>query len=193
MGSAAVQVAKALGSRVIAVVSTSAKRAIAEQAGAGQVVLAEAFLNTSKSITGGRGVDVVLDPVGGRPLHGSFRGLAPEGRLLVGFTAGEIPTVKVNRLLLNNVDVDVVGVGVGAFMMREPALLQNEWTTLTVSSRRTCSAEDTSRCGPAARATDCAPRVELEPRDPRARGAQCWRCSECTSRRLQPRLARRSY
>ena len=52
MGSAAVQVAKALGSRVIAVVSTSAKRAIAEQAGAGEVVLAEAFLNTSKSITG---------------------------------------------------------------------------------------------------------------------------------------------
>jgi len=129
VGSAAVQVAKALGARVIAVVSTPAKRAIAVQAGADEVVLAEDFLNASKSITGGRGVDVVLDPVGGDRFTDSLRSLAPEGRLLVvGFTAGEIPTVKVNRLLLNN--VDVVGVGLGAFMMRDPALLQNEWAML---------------------------------------------------------------
>jgi NADPH2:quinone reductase len=129
VGSAAVQVAKALGAKVIAVVSTEAKRAIATQAGADEVVLAADFLAASKSITGGRGVDVVLDPVGGDRFTDSLRSLAPEGRLLVvGFTGGEIPTVKVNRLLLNN--VDVVGVGLGAFMMREPALLQNEWALL---------------------------------------------------------------
>jgi NADPH2:quinone reductase len=129
VGSAAVQVAKALGARVIAVVSSAAKRRIAEQAGADDVILAEGFLAAVKALTGGRGVDVVLDPVGGDRFIDSLRSLAPEGRLLVvGFTAGEIPTVKVNRLLLNN--VDVVGVGLGAFVMREPALLQNEWAML---------------------------------------------------------------
>ena len=57
----------------------------------------------------------------------SLRSLAPEGRLLViGFTGGEIPTVKVNRLLLNN--VSVVGVGWGAFLMVDPGYLQQQWT-----------------------------------------------------------------
>ena len=129
VGSAGVQVAKAFGARVIAVVSTDEKRRIAEQAGADDVVLADGFLAAVKSLTGGRGVDVVLDPVGGDRFTDSLRSLAPEGRLLVvGFTGGEIPTVKVNRLLLNN--VDVVGVGLGAFTMQEPALLQQEWAKL---------------------------------------------------------------
>lgn len=129
VGSAAVQLAKALGARVIAVVSSDAKRELAERAGADDVVLADGFLAAVKSLTGGRGVDVVLDPVGGDRFTDSLRSLAPEGRLLVvGFTAGEIPTVKVNRLLLNN--VDVVGVGLGAFTMHEPGLLQNEWSRL---------------------------------------------------------------
>ncbi|MBY0276357.1 NADPH:quinone oxidoreductase family protein [Candidatus Binatia bacterium] len=129
VGSAGVQVAKAFGARVLAVVSTDAKRKIAEQAGADEVVLADGFLAAVKSLTNGRGVDVVLDPVGGDRFTDSLRSLAPEGRLLVvGFTGGEIPTVKVNRLLLNN--VDVVGVGLGAFVMHEPALLQNEWARL---------------------------------------------------------------
>jgi NADPH2:quinone reductase len=124
-----VQVAKAFGARVIAVVSTEAKRKIAAQAGADEVILADGFLAAAKSLTGGRGVDVVLDPVGGDRFTDSLRSLAPEGRLLVvGFTGGDIPTVKVNRLLLNN--VDVVGVGLGAFVMHEPELLQNEWAKL---------------------------------------------------------------
>ena len=129
VGSAGVQVAKAFGARVIAVVSTDAKRRIAEQAGADEVILADGFLAAVKSLTGGRGVDVVLDPVGGDRFTDSLRSLAPEGRLLVvGFTGGEIPTVKVNRLLLNN--VDLIGVGLGAFVMHEPNLLQNEWAKL---------------------------------------------------------------
>jgi len=135
VGSAGVQVAKAFGARVIAVVSTDAKRRIAEQAGADEVILADGFLAAVKSLTGGRGADVILDPVGGDRFTDSLRSLAPEGRLLVvGFTGGEIPTVKVNRLLLNN--VDVVGVGLGAFVMHEPNLLQIEWAKLQPHSRR---------------------------------------------------------
>jgi NADPH2:quinone reductase len=129
VGTAAVQIAKAWGAQVIAVVSTADKIAVAQQAGADDVVLAEGFLAAVKEITDGRGVDVVADPVGGDRFTDSLRSLAPEGRLLVlGFTGGEIPTVKVNRLLLNN--VDVVGVGWGAFAMPKPGFLQQQWSEL---------------------------------------------------------------
>ncbi len=70
-----------------------------------------------------------VDPVGGDRFTDSLRSLAPEGRLLViGFTGGEIPTVKVNRLLLNN--LSVVGVGWGAFLAVEPGYLQEQWGEL---------------------------------------------------------------
>ena len=75
-----------------------------------------------KELTGGNGVDVVYDPVGGDRFLNSVRSLAPEGRLLViGFTEGEIPTVAVNRLLLKN--VSVVGVGWGAFVFGRPDVI----------------------------------------------------------------------
>ena len=126
IGVATLQLARAYGARTIAVVSTEAKVDAARAAGADEVVLAEGFLGRVKELTGGRGVDVVMDPVGGDRFTDSLRSLAPEGRLLVvGFTGGEIPTVKVNRLLLNN--ISVVGVGWGAFLMVEPALLQEQW------------------------------------------------------------------
>ena len=126
IGIATLSLAKAYGARTIAVVSTEAKAGAAREAGADEVVLADGFLAQVKELTGGRGVDVVLDPVGGDRFTDSIRALAPEGRLLVvGFTGGEIPTVKVNRLLLNN--VSVVGVGWGAFLAVEPGLLQEQW------------------------------------------------------------------
>lgn len=129
VGSAAVQIAKAWGARVIAVVSTNDKVDVARQAGADEVVLADGFLAAVKELTEGRGVDVVADPVGGDRFTDSLRSLAPEGRMLVlGFTGGEIPTVKVNRLLLNN--IDVVGVGWGAFAMPKPGFLQQQWADL---------------------------------------------------------------
>ena len=82
-------------------------------------MLAEGFKDAVKELTNGRGVDIVVDPVGGDRFTDSLRSLAPGGRLLViGFTGGEIPTVKVNRLLLNN--IDVVGVGWGAWAGRTP-------------------------------------------------------------------------
>ncbi|MCZ2860517.1 NADPH:quinone oxidoreductase family protein [Blastococcus sp. VKM Ac-2987] len=114
LGTAGIQLAHAAGARVLAVVSTEAKGEVARAAGADEVVLAEGFRDRVKELTGGRGVDVVVDPVGGDRFTDSLRSLGREGRLLVlGFTGGEIPTVKVNRLLLNN--VSVVGVGWGAF------------------------------------------------------------------------------
>jgi NADPH2:quinone reductase len=129
IGTAAVQLAAALGATVIAVVSSQDKAATAEAAGAHHVVLADGFKDRVKELTGGRGVDLVVDPVGGDRFTDSLRSLAREGRLLViGFTAGEIPQVKVNRLLLNN--ISVVGVGWGAFWMAELPYLQEQWADL---------------------------------------------------------------
>lgn len=126
IGTAAIQYAKALGARVIAVVSTDEKGAVARAAGADDVVLAEGFLDRVRELTGGRGVDLVVDPVGGDRFTDSLRCLAVEGRILViGFTAGEIPTVRVNRLLLGN--TSVVGVGWGAFWTREPGYVRRQW------------------------------------------------------------------
>jgi NADPH2:quinone reductase len=130
IGTSALRLAPVLGaSRVIAVVSTEDKADIARAAGATDVVLAEGFKDAVKELTGGRGVDVVVDPVGGDRFTDSLRSLAPAGRLLViGFTGGEIPTVKVNRLLLNN--VDVVGVGWGAWAGKHPGALAEQWADL---------------------------------------------------------------
>src|SRR3984957_16641576 len=117
------------GGRTIAVVSSEEKGHIATAAGATDVVLAEGFKDAVKELTDGRGVDVVLDPVGGDRFTDSLRSLAPGGRLLVvGFTGGEIPTVKVNRLLLNN--IDVIGVGWGAWTLSHPDALAEQWAAL---------------------------------------------------------------
>ena len=129
LGSAAVQFAHAVGARVIAVVSSAEKGDVAVAAGAHDVVTVEGFRDTVSQLTGGRGVDVIFDPVGGDRFTDSLRSLATEGRLLVvGFTGGEIPTVRVNRLLLNN--LDVVGVGWGAYLDGRPEYLQEQWQQL---------------------------------------------------------------
>lgn len=130
IGSSTLRLAPVLGaSRTIAVVSTQEKAEIATTAGATDVVLAEGFKDAVKELTSGRGVDIVVDPVGGDRFTDSLRSLAPAGRLLViGFTGGEIPTVKVNRLLLNN--IDVVGVGWGAWAGTHPGALAEQWGKL---------------------------------------------------------------
>ncbi|HCA84294.1 MAG TPA: NADPH:quinone oxidoreductase, partial [Streptomyces sp.] len=118
--------AAALGAQVIAVVSSDAKAEVARAAGATHTVPVDGFRD---AVTQLGGVDLVVDPVGGDRFTDSLRCLRPEGRLLViGFTAGEIPTVKVNRLLLNN--IDVVGVGMGAFAMVRPGFLGQQWDEL---------------------------------------------------------------
>jgi NADPH2:quinone reductase len=130
IGTSTLRLASLLGaSRTIAVVSTEDKADVATAAGATDVVLAEGFKDAVKELTSGRGVDVVVDPVGGDRFTDSLRSLAPGGRLLViGFTGGEIPTVKVNRLLLNN--IDVVGVGWGAWTATHPDALAEQWAGL---------------------------------------------------------------
>jgi NADPH2:quinone reductase len=129
IGTAAIQMARAMDARVIAVVSSPDKIETARAAGAHHVVMADGFLAAAKELTGGRGVDVVVDPVGGDRFTDSLRSLAPEGRLLViGFTAGEIPEVKVNRLLLGN--TSVVGVGWGAFWQHRPEFLREQWQAI---------------------------------------------------------------
>ena len=102
VGTATIQVAKALGANVIASVSTDAKGQIATDAGADQVLVGEDFRSQLADP-----VDLIIDPVGGTErFKESLRALRTEGRLVVvGFTSGEIPEIRVNRLLLRNVDV----------------------------------------------------------------------------------------
>jgi NADPH2:quinone reductase len=116
VGTATIQVAKGLGARTIAVVSSDEKERVARDAGADEVVRSDgAWKDEAKELSGG-GVDIVIDPVGGDRFTDSLRSLAEGGRVVVvGFTGGSIPEVRVNRLLLNN--TEVVGAGWGAYVM----------------------------------------------------------------------------
>ena len=123
VGTAALQVAKGLGARTFAVVSSDDKEAVARAAGADEVLRSDGqWKDQAKELSGG-GVDVMIDPVGGDRFLDSLRSLGEGGRVVVvGFTGGSIPEVKVNRLLLNN--TEVVGAGWGAFVMGKPDLNQ---------------------------------------------------------------------
>jgi NADPH2:quinone reductase len=114
--------------RVIGVVGGEARRAWAAKE-CTEVIVGTDLDTAVDELTDGRGVDVVVDPVGGDRFTDSLRGLAPLGKLLViGFTAGDIPTVRVNRLLLNN--IDVVGVGWGGYALGRPGYLRGQWDEL---------------------------------------------------------------
>jgi NADPH2:quinone reductase len=117
VGTATIQVAKGLGARTIAVVSSDEKAAVAKAAGADDAVRSDGpWKDEVLALTGGVGVDVIVDPVGGDRFTDSLRSLARTGRLVVvGFTGGAIPEVKVNRLLLRN--TEVVGAGWGEYIM----------------------------------------------------------------------------
>ncbi|GAA1845970.1 NADPH:quinone oxidoreductase family protein [Actinomadura bangladeshensis] len=129
IGTASIQIARSLGARVISVVSSEEKADFVRRVGSHEVVLVDGFREAVDALTDGRGVDVVVDPVGGDRFTDSLRSLAPGGRLLVlGFTGGEIPTVKVNRLLLRNVDVR--GVAWGVWANSHPGTLRKLWDDL---------------------------------------------------------------
>jgi NADPH2:quinone reductase len=116
VGTATLQVAKGLGARTIAVVSSDQKERVARDAGADEVVRADGFKDAVKELGG---ADLIIDPVGGDRFTDSLRSLREGGRLVVvGFTGGSIPEVKVNRLLLNN--TEVIGAGWGAYVMPKP-------------------------------------------------------------------------
>jgi NADPH:quinone reductase len=121
VGTATLQVATGLGARTIAVVSSDDKERVAREAGADEVVRSDGpWKDEARELSGG-GVDIVIDPVGGDRFTDSLRSLRAGGRLVVvGFTGGAIPEVKVNRLLLNN--TEVIGAGWGAYVMGKPAV-----------------------------------------------------------------------
>src|SRR5690349_14634725 len=133
VGIAAIGLGRALGLRTVAVASDEAKRDFALRCGADHAVLADGWLAAVRGLLGERSVDIVLDPVGSSPgndrMTDSLRSLAPEGRVLVlGFAGGEIPVVKVNRLLLGN--TGVLGVAVREFLEGRPELVRPLWEQL---------------------------------------------------------------
>jgi NADPH2:quinone reductase len=125
VGLAAVQLAKAFGAKVIAGVSSMDKAAIVRDAGADEVVdlsvenLRDGLRQQVHAVTGGKGADVVIDSLGDRFFAAALRAMAWSGRLVVvGFAAGEIPTLKVNYLLVKNIEVS--GLQVSDYRKRMP-------------------------------------------------------------------------
>jgi NADPH2:quinone reductase len=121
VGIAAIEIGKALGARVIACASTDDKLAVCREHGADETInyATEDLRERIKQLTGGAGVDVVYDPVGGAYTEPALRSLAWRGRLLVvGFAAGEIPKIPLNLTLLKG--CSIVGVYWGEFTRREP-------------------------------------------------------------------------
>lgn len=128
VGLASVQLAKAMGARVLAGVSNAAKAPLALEAGADAVIdlskdnLRDTLREDVYASNGGKGVDVVIDPIGGDAFDAAIRALAWRGRLVViGFAAGRIPTVKANYLLVKNIEVS--GLQVSDYRKRTPDLM----------------------------------------------------------------------
>jgi NADPH2:quinone reductase len=122
VGITAVEIAKALGARVIAAASTEEKLEFAKSAGADQVVnYREMSLREAvREITGGDGADVIYDPVGGETGEQALRAIARSGRyLVIGFASGTIPSFPANLLLLK--EASAIGVWWGPWAMRNPA------------------------------------------------------------------------
>ncbi len=120
VGIAAIQIGKALGARVIAAASTPEKLAICRENGADETInyATEDLRERLKALTGGKGPDVIYDPVGGKYAEPAFRSIAWRGRyLVIGFADGEIPSLPLNLPLLKG--ASVVGVFWGDFIRRE--------------------------------------------------------------------------
>lgn len=121
VGTAAIQIAKAAGARVIAAASTDEKCALCKSLGADEIInyTTQNMREVLKALTGGKGPDVIYDPVGGDFAEPAFRSIAWRGRyLVVGFAAGPIPALPFNLALLKG--ASIVGVFWGDFARREP-------------------------------------------------------------------------
>ncbi len=124
VGMSATQIGKALGARVIATAGSEEKLQFCLSQGAEHALnyREASWVERVKEITGGRGADVIYDPVGGEVFDLSTKCIAPEGRLLVvGFAGNVIPSVAANRILLK--DISIVGVHWGFYVERHPAYL----------------------------------------------------------------------
>ena len=122
VGLAAVDMGKLLGARVIGTASTLEKQAVVSSLGADHTLTyAQGFKDQVKDLTGGRGADVIFDPIGGAVFTESLRCIAPFGRVLVvGFTSGHAALAKTNHLLVK--DASVIGFTVGGLQRHKPAL-----------------------------------------------------------------------
>ena len=132
VGLAAIEVGKALGARVVACASSDDKLAVCRSHGADATInyATEDLRERIKALTGGRGVEVIYDPVGGPYSEPAFRSIAWRGRhLVVGFAAGDIPKLPLNLALLKG--ASVVGVFWGDFARREPARFAESVRQLT--------------------------------------------------------------
>lgn len=135
VGNAAIQLARARGNRVLAAVSSPAKEAEVRAAGACGIVdlsqpdLRESLRQQVFAQTDGQGVDVVIDPVGGDVFDAALRAVAWRGRVVVvGFAAGRIPEVRVNYLMLKNMEVS--GVQVSDYRKRMPELMEQAFAEI---------------------------------------------------------------
>ena len=121
VGLAAIEIGKVIGARVIAAASSDEKLEVCKQHGADEVInyATEDLRDRIKQLTGGKGVDVAFDPVGGDYSEPALRSMAWGGRfLVVGFAAGDIPRIPLNLALLKG--CSIVGVFWGAFTERDP-------------------------------------------------------------------------
>ena len=131
VGLTAVEIGKAMGAKVIACANGPEKLALAQEHGADHLIdySKEDIRERVKAITGGRGADVVYDPVGGDAFDASLRSIAWGGRLIViGFASGRIPQAPANILLVKN--IDVIGFYWGSYQARKPELLRDSYTKL---------------------------------------------------------------
>ncbi|MEE8244224.1 MAG: NADPH:quinone oxidoreductase family protein [Pseudomonadales bacterium] len=130
VGLAAVDIGKLMGARVIGTASTEAKLAVVKQLGADHGInYSDGFRDEVKELTGGRGADVIYDPVGGDVFDESVRCIAPFGRILVvGFTGGRAALAKTNHLLVK--DASVIGFTVGGLQRHDPAWAARNGTVL---------------------------------------------------------------
>ena len=131
VGLAAVQIGRALGARVLATAGSAQKLAIAREHGAGEAFdySTPDWVDRVKEATGGKGADVIYDPVGGDVFERSMKCIAFGGRLLViGFASGIIPSIQANRILLKN--ISIVGLHWGAYRTHDPAKISETMIAL---------------------------------------------------------------
>lgn len=131
VGLTAVEIGKAMGARVIACAGSAEKLAIAQQHGADHLIdySKEDIRERVKAITGGRGVDVIYDPVGGEAFDASLRSIAWGGRIIIiGFAAGRVPQIPANIVLVKN--IDVIGFYWGSYQAHKPELLRGSFAQL---------------------------------------------------------------